>query len=142
MGELFIKINLRNVESERNSKEMNYISFKKASKISMLFCYILSHPEIKGMMGLFFTYALQSFLLKNNFAEKARQEDILQKSNIDWIAIRPSLLTNGPRTGKYKAGFAVGEKINPKISRADIADFIVKNVSTTKYSKTAVNLSY
>ncbi|MCD6065487.1 MAG: NAD-dependent epimerase/dehydratase [Bacteroidetes bacterium] len=102
----------------------------------------LGIKETKGMMGLFFTYALQSVLLKNNFAEKARQEDILAKSTIDWMAVRPSVLTNGTKTGNYKTGFQPGEKINPKLSRADLADFIVKNITTTKYSRTAVNISY
>jgi len=102
----------------------------------------LGIKETTGMMGFFFTQVLQATLLKNNFAEKAKQEDILQKSNLDWIAVRPAVLTNGPRTGKYKAGFATNEKITAKISRADVADFIVKNVASTKYNRMPVNLSY
>jgi len=117
-------------------------AMEKTGTKRMIMISTLGIKETKGMMGFFFTYVLQSVLLKNNFSEKEKQEAILQNSNINWIAVRPSLLTNGTRTGKYKEGFPAGEKINPKISRADVADFIVKNVLTTTYNKVAVNLSY
>lgn len=102
----------------------------------------LGIKETYGMMGLLFTYALQTIVLRNNFSEKVKIENMLEKSNLEWIAVRPSVLTNGAKTGSYKEGFDKHETITPKISRSDVADFILKNISFEKYNKTTVNLSY
>jgi hypothetical protein len=41
--------------------------------------------------------------------DKDLQESIIRQSGLDWIIVRPMLLTNGPWTGNYR----VGEDLKP-----------------------------
>ncbi len=45
-------------------------------------------------------------------------------SGLDWTLVRAPILTNGPRTGKYKVGPMVGG-MPLRVSRADVADFML-----------------
>lgn len=58
---------------------------------------------------------------------------VVQNSNLDWTIIRLSLLNNNPKSGKVKVGYLGKKEIGLKISRADIADFMLKQVHDTKY---------
>jgi uncharacterized protein YbjT (DUF2867 family) len=61
------------------------------------------------------------------------QERIIRRSKLDWVIVRPVILTNGPNTKKYRA------LINPRdwtwgfISRADVADFVVKQINNNAF---------
>jgi putative NADH-flavin reductase len=62
-------------------------------------------------------------LLRNIFADKEAQEKFIKESKLDWVIVRPAVLTNGPRTRVYRSGFdATDKSIQTKISRADVAD--------------------
>ena len=57
-------------------------------------------------------------LLRNIFVDKEVQEKVIQESKLDWVIVRPAVLTNGPRTGVYRSGFEAKDKsIRTKISR-------------------------
>ncbi len=60
------------------------------------------------------------------YADKTRQEEILRKSGLDWTILRPTILTRGPRSGRYAV--LVGQEAwrNGMISRADVADAILR----------------
>jgi putative NADH-flavin reductase len=57
-------------------------------------------------------------------AAKQAEFDELLASPLEWVAVRPPLVTDGPHTGRYRAGLDV---LHPgaRISRADIADFML-----------------
>jgi putative NADH-flavin reductase len=80
--------------------------------------------------------------VKAMFADKIRQEQFVQQSNLDWVIVRPAQLTNGPKTGRYKAGIPhiIGPKA--KISRADVADFILKQLGDKTYQHQVPRLRY
>ena len=99
--------------------------------------------DSKGQLGFFFTYTLVPILLRNIYADKEVQEKIIKESKLDWIIARPGALTNGPRTGKYHAAFDANDKsIQAKVSRADVADFMLKQLSTDTYLGKTPGLSY
>jgi len=79
---------------------------------------------------------------KTMFADKVRQEQIVQQSELDWIIVRPARLTDGPKTGAYKSGAPMSIGLNSKINRADVADFILKQVSDNSYLHKVPRLSY
>ena len=80
--------------------------------------------------------------VKAMFADKVRQEQFVRQSNLDWVIVRPAKLTNGPKTGIYKVGvpFSIGP--NAKISRADVADFILTQLNDDTYQHQAPRLMY
>ncbi|WP_062077063.1 NAD(P)-dependent oxidoreductase [Demequina globuliformis] len=53
--------------------------------------------------------------------------EILEKSHLDWTVVRGPRLTEDPRQGSYRAGW-VGVGTGMKISREDLADFIVTQI--------------
>jgi putative NADH-flavin reductase len=50
------------------------------------------------------------------------------RSRLDWTIVRPTILTNGPRTGKYRVLVDRRDWTSGFISRADVADFLVTQI--------------
>lgn len=63
-----------------------------------------------------------------SFDDKSLQEKLIKESGLDWTIVRPGMLSNGPRTGRYKVLREPLEWRNGFISRADVADFLVKQI--------------
>jgi uncharacterized protein YbjT (DUF2867 family) len=81
----------------------------------------------RGRGGFLYTAAFH-LLLGRIYDDKDVQERIVRTSKLDWVIVRPVILTNGPKTNAYRAlvdprGWTCGF-----ISRADVADFLVKQV--------------
>ena len=80
--------------------------------------------------------------VRSMFADKVIQEREVRQSDLDWIIIRPATLTDGPKTGNYKAGVPLSIGLNAKISRADVADFLLKQVVDDTYLRRVPRLRY
>jgi putative NADH-flavin reductase len=99
--------------------------------------------DSKGQLGWVFNLFIIPLLLRNIFRDKEVQEQYIKQSNLDWIIVRPAALTNGPRTGVYRSGFSTTERtIKGKISRADVADFMLKQLTDDTYLRQTPGLSY
>ena len=66
--------------------------------------------------------------------------EAMRKSNLDWVIVRGPMLNEGPHTGKYRVGW-VGVNTGSRISRADLADFILKQTTDTTYLRQAPMVS-
>jgi putative NADH-flavin reductase len=53
-------------------------------------------------------------------------ENVFRKSGLDWTIVRPPRLTDKPRTGKYRSQEDHLPPFGFTISRADVADFMIK----------------
>ncbi|RAJ05361.1 putative NADH-flavin reductase [Chitinophaga skermanii] len=90
-----------------------------------------------------FKYIIVPFILKKGFADHALQESYVKASQLDWTIVRPGNLTNDAFTGKYKHGFPANDQtIKVKISRADVADFMLQQLSSTQYIFQNPGISY
>ncbi|HEY6292824.1 MAG TPA: SDR family oxidoreductase [Terriglobia bacterium] len=99
--------------------------------------------DSRGQLGTLFNGLWYPLLLRNVFADKETQESLVRSSRLEWVIVRPAILTNGPRTGRYKAGFPPTEtSIRRRISRADTAEFMLKQLTDDKYLRTTPGLSY
>jgi putative NADH-flavin reductase len=56
----------------------------------------------------------------------------IRSSTRDWIIVRAPRLTDGGLTGRYRVGY-VGPDSGTQISRADAADFMLKQLSDTQW---------
>lgn len=74
-------------------------------------------------------------------AAKQAEFDELLSSGLEWIAVRPPLVTDGPHTGRYRAGLDV---LHPgaRIARADIADFMLAQVAEPTFPGRAPFICY
>jgi len=78
-------------------------------------------------------------LLRRIFADKAKADAMLRASGLEWTLVYPTLLTNGARTGSYRAGDRLPMPGMPKISRADVAAFMLAQLSSRDWlQRTAV----
>jgi hypothetical protein len=90
-----------------------------------------------------FNWVTLPLFLRNIFADKAGQEMYIEQSGLDWIIVRPAGLTKGPRTGVYKHWVGQPkEAITCRISRADVADFMLKQLTDDTYLRQKPGLSY
>jgi putative NADH-flavin reductase len=79
--------------------------------------------------------------LRNLYADKLVGEAELQRSVLDWTLVYPVQLTNGPRTGRYRFGERLELHGLPRVSRADVADFILTQVDDWTYVRKGVIVS-
>jgi putative NADH-flavin reductase len=67
------------------------------------------------------------------YGDKDIQEDIVRNSGLEWIIVRPVVLTHGSKRGNYEILDDPKTWKNGVISRADVADFLVKHVDNNTY---------
>jgi putative NADH-flavin reductase len=99
--------------------------------------------DSKEQLGWVFNFLLIPLFLRNVFRDKETQEQHIRQSQLEWIIVRPGALTNGPRTGFYRSGFSSTDRtIKGKISRADVADFMLKQLADDTFLRKTPGLSY
>lgn len=99
--------------------------------------------DSEGNLNFFWKYIMFGMLLRKAHADTGRQEEYVQQSNLDWIIIRPGALTDGERSGQYRHGFPGADKSTKlKIARADVADFMLKQMHDDTYLHATPALSY
>lgn len=92
---------------------------------------------------LLFKYVIVPFILREGFADHARQEEIVKASGLDWIIVRPANLTDGPRTGRYRHGFSADDKaLKLEVSRADVAEFMLHQLTSDAHLRQTPGVSY
>jgi putative NADH-flavin reductase len=67
------------------------------------------------------------------YEDKSLQERLIKQSGLDWTIARPGILTCGPRTGRYKILSDSSQWRNGIISRADVAEFLVRQIKDRTY---------
>lgn len=79
---------------------------------------------------------------KRIYKDKDRMEEIIRGSSLEWIIVRPGVLTNGPATGKYRViTDLTGARIG-NISRADVAAFMLAQLTSDQYLRQTPALTY
>jgi uncharacterized protein YbjT (DUF2867 family) len=91
-----------------------------------------------GRMGLYYTFFVIPVVLPFYFWDKTRQERLIAASGLDWVIVRPGVLTNRPKRGRYRHGAHVGSFFwTVRVSRADVADFMLNQLTDNTYLRTA-----
>ena len=88
----------------------------------------LGAGDSRGHGGLLYDAVVFPLFLKRVYDDKDVQEWIVRSSGLDWTIVRPGLLTNRPVIGRYRILTAAHDWRFGLISRADVADFIVRQV--------------
>jgi uncharacterized protein YbjT (DUF2867 family) len=91
-----------------------------------------------GRMGLYYTFFVIPVILPLYFWDKARQERLIAASNVEWVIVRPGVLTNGDKRGRSRHGRHVGNFLwTVRVSRADVADFMLNQLAEDSYLRSA-----
>lgn len=122
----------------------NILRAMEAHGVSRLVCETsLGIGDSAGRMGLYFTFFIIPLILPFYFSDKARQERIIAASHVDWIIVRPGVLTNGPKRGRSRHGHRIGSFLwTVRISRADVAAFMLDQLASDTYLRSAPGLSW
>ncbi|HEX8943268.1 MAG TPA: NAD(P)H-binding protein [Gemmatimonadaceae bacterium] len=83
------------------------------------------------------------YVLKDLYSDKNIGEAELHRTahDLDWTLVYPVTLTNGPGTGRYRAGERLRLRGVPRISRADVAAFLLSQVEDATYVRRGVLVS-
>jgi putative NADH-flavin reductase len=133
-------------------------SFKSEKLIQRSVPPILSAMQTFGVRRLIFMSALgvgetmrdaplvsrifARLLLGDIYADKEIGEALICKSDLEWTLVKPPLLTNGPLTRTYRAGERLHLRGMPKMSRADVAHFILRQVDNPEYVRKSVLIAH
>jgi putative NADH-flavin reductase len=95
--------------------------------------------ESRKIMRPLIRFFIADIMLRVPLADHTTNEKQIAKSKLQWTLVRPAGLTNGPKTGRLKHGTRIAVlKGNPQISRANVASFIIDQLSDTSYINTGV----
>ena len=83
---------------------------------------------------------LMKTVLKAAMEEKEKQESQVRNSGLDWVIVRPGGLTDGPLTGSYAFGVEKSIKAG-QVSRADVAEFVLKQLTDDTFLHQAPAIS-
>jgi putative NADH-flavin reductase len=81
--------------------------------------------DSRGHGGLLYDTIVQPLLLNATYHDKDRQEDEIRRSTLDWTIVRPTILTDGPATGRVRALTDLTDFHGGSIARADVARFLI-----------------
>lgn len=97
--------------------------------------------DSRNQSGFVFGKIIVPLIFKGLFEDKERQERELRQSNLDWVIVRPARLTNGSQKGGYHV-VTDKSKVGIKISRADVAAFMLEQLTNEQYLKKTVAIAY
>jgi putative NADH-flavin reductase len=81
-------------------------------------------------------------LFRNVYEDMDRMEESVRTSGTDWTIMRPPRLTNGPRTGRYRTAPNTALRRGNLLSRADLADAILRLPADPDAVKAAIAIGY
>lgn len=65
----------------------------------------------------------------------------MRASERDWTIVRPSRLTDEPATGRYQAAPGLRFSARAHVPRADVADFLVRELSERRFVRETVEVT-
>ena len=122
----------------------NIVRAMESNGVKRLICQsTLGAGNSKANLNFFWKHIMFGMLLKQAYMDHELQENYVIQSKLDWTIVRPAAFTDGSRTGNYRHGFGPHEKgLTLKISRADVADFILNQVAQNTYLRKTPGQSY
>jgi putative NADH-flavin reductase len=128
----------------REDGTRNIVEAMEKTGVRRLMCLSsLGVGDSRSNLGFFTKYIVVSVFLRHAFADHERQEAVVKQSSLDWTIVRPPHLKDGPQTGVYRHGFpATDRQITGMISRADVADFMLRQLTDDTYLHQTAGVSY
>src|SRR5215212_9867079 len=97
--------------------------------------------DSKGHVGFLYDRIIRPLVVRNVYEDKERQEEEIKQSDLEWVIVRPAQLTDEPARGEYKV-YLKGSYTATKISRADVAAFMLAQVTDDTYVHKTPVISY
>ena len=112
----------------------NLLQAMKKSGVRRLICVTgIGAGDSRGHGGFIYDYLFRPLLARTIYVDKDRQETLIKASDVDWTIVRPGFLTNGPLTKNYRTLTDLTGVTAGRISRADVAHFILNEIESMEY---------
>ncbi len=92
--------------------------------------------DSKQAEGPLFSRIVKPIFLKQVYADKDREEQVIRQSNLNWVIVRPGFLTRFSLTKRYKILTDMEDIKDGFISRADVAHFLVRLINDESFDHT------
>ena len=84
--------------------------------------------------------ALIKLTSPNVYEDMVRTVNLVRVSDLDWTVVRAPMLTDAPAKGNVKIGY-VGQGVGPRLSRGNLAAFVLSQANDTTYQRQAPVIS-
>lgn len=118
-------------------------AMEQASVGRFIYLSFLGVREGRSQLSFFGKYIVAPLVMRNPAADHEVKESIITQSKLDWTIVRPPRLTKGRHTGVYRSGEHIeAESMIPRISRADLADFMLQQLIDDAYLRKKPGVMY
>jgi uncharacterized protein YbjT (DUF2867 family) len=97
----------------------------------------LGAGDSRGHGGFLFDRLFFLLLLRKVYADKDRQEDAVRASRLDWVLVRPVVLTDKPARGTVRAETDLSGIHGGTVARGDVAKFVVQQLTDDTWLRRA-----
>ncbi len=118
----------------------NIIEAMKANNVKRLIVESAMFMDDVLRQRSFLMRLLAATLMKGLYRDKLVQEKAVMESGLDWVIARPTGLTNGAKNG-WQVRNSREAGMTSRISRANVADFMLKQIKDDSYLRRTVLLS-
>ena len=125
-------VNQRKYNTILSDGTKNIMQAMKECGVKRFIC--MSSAGVLGNdVGFIFGKIIVPLLLKQVMEDKKRQLQVIRDSDLEWVVVRPSGLTDSPKTGKYR--ITAGPPAYRSVPRADVADFMLRLMTDRTYDQ-------
>jgi len=99
-----------------------------AARVTRLICVTgFGAGDSQASIGLLQRIPFELFF-GHAYQDKSVQERLLKQSSLEWTIVRPGVLTGARRSGRYRVLDQPSQWRNGIIGRADVADFLIRQI--------------
>ena len=121
---------------ERKAAQTLVDSMKRNGVRRLVVISVLGAGDSTDQAGFFYEHLLMPTFLRGAMKDKDAMEQVVQNSDIDFVLVRPPMLTGGEATGSVQV--VEGDETAHKITRADLAQFLVDQLTSDAHLGRAV----
>jgi putative NADH-flavin reductase len=123
----------------------NTVEAMEAAGVRRLVCVSTGMLAIGRHLGLarqLFSEFVVERVMRNVYLDLARMEDEVALSDLDYTVVRAGRLADGPRTGSYRVAVNGSIRRPGRLSRGDLADYVVRNLDAPGTYRAVVEVAY
>jgi putative NADH-flavin reductase len=129
------------IYSETMKNVVEAMKIKKVSRILIISASGVKSDDDKNI-GFVTKRIIIPLFLKKTYVDMEKMEDLVMESDLNFTLMSPQMLTTGPLTKSYKTEIGLSVKNGRKISRADLAHYMINNIANDEISRKKVGIAY
>ncbi|HZI52721.1 MAG TPA: SDR family oxidoreductase [Chitinophagaceae bacterium] len=116
------------------------LAMEKLNIMRFVYLSFLAVGQGRNDAGFLIKHVI-SRIVHNEIEDHQEKEALIKASNREWTIIHPPKLTNGVKKGVYRIGEDLkSTSFFPTLSRADLADFMIKQLNDNRFLRKTVRI--